>query len=326
MRRISSLTTLLALSTLAPACDTAFDPKAPFRESVVLYSILSTASDTVLVRASRTYDPPDFDPFKRAEDPPISDLAVTFFLDGVPHSLKDTLIIRKDKSRYQTDIQGFTLHPLAIPFGSSVRVQAFSATLGAFSASATMPSKGAMLLTNGYVLDDPGQYSQASVFVQVHLAPEAMGYVLRAFLEYDLVVGGGTETKRVEVPAFYRSVSPGSQPTQPEYPGVQRRESTEPGTAESPFRNRFAVTAFSITASAIRLQHPPGSVTIRRAVFVLNQIEEHLYRYYSIVNAWGDEFSIRVDEPGYTNVQGGQGVVGCYTVETLERSLPPGLY
>ncbi|MEP0821719.1 MAG: DUF4249 family protein [Ignavibacterium sp.] len=326
MRFIFSVTTLLAMAAFAPACDTAFNPKAPFRERVVLYSILSTASDTVVVRASRTYDPPNFDPYERTEDPPIPDLAVTFFLDGVPHPLNDTVITRRDKSRYQTDIQAFILHPLSIPFGSFVRLNAVSPALGTFSATARMPSKGAIVVTNGYVLDSPGQYNDASVFVQVHLGPEAMGYLLRAFLEYDLATGGGTETRRVEVPAFYRSVSSDGQPINPEYPGVKRRESTEAGAPENPFRNHFAVSAFRITASDVHLRHPPGSVTIRRAVFLLNQIEEHLYHYYSIVNAWGDEFTIRVDEPGYSNVDGGEGVVGCYTVEVLERSLPPGLY
>ncbi len=49
----------------------------------------------------------------------------------------------------------------------------------------------------------------------------------------------------------------------------------------------------------------------RRALFVLTQTEENLYKYYNIANAYQDQISVRTDQPDWTNINGGLGVFGA---------------
>ena len=71
----------LAISVLMLGCEEPFDPNAPFREELVIYSILSDISDVQYLRVYRTYDTPSFDPFEHLTDNGISGATVTATLE-----------------------------------------------------------------------------------------------------------------------------------------------------------------------------------------------------------------------------------------------------
>ena len=58
-------------------------------------------------------------------------------------------------------------------------------------------------------------------------------------------------------------------------------------------------------------------IRIKGVWFVLTQVEQNLYTYYSIANAFQDAHSIRLDMPDWTNVQGGYGVFGGMVEDSL---------
>jgi hypothetical protein len=57
------------------------------------------------------------------------------------------------------------------------------------------------------------------------------------------------------------------------------------------------------------------------ATYILTQVEPNLYMYYNLANGFQDEFSIRTDQPDYSNIQGGFGVFGAMTVDTVRVDL-----
>jgi hypothetical protein len=59
--------------------------------------------------------------------------------------------------------------------------------------------------------------------------------------------------------------------------------------------------------------------TIRTQAIVLTIIEcdLSLSRYYSSVNGYMDQFSVRLDERTYSNIRGGDGIVGSATTTSF---------
>jgi hypothetical protein len=52
--------------------------------------------------------------------------------------------------------------------------------------------------------------------------------------------------------------------------------------------------------------------------FTLEECDRHLSRYYSSVRGYLDEYSVRLDEPVFTNVTGGIGIFGSYRSTSAE--------
>jgi hypothetical protein len=53
-------------------------------------------------------------------------------------------------------------------------------------------------------------------------------------------------------------------------------------------------------------------IRIISARFELLSFDEHLSNYYSSTHGYLDEFSIRLDETVYSNIEGGMGIFGSY--------------
>jgi hypothetical protein len=47
------------------------------------------------------------------------------------------------------------------------------------------------------------------------------------------------------------------------------------------------------------------------------QVEENLYKYYNLANGFQDPYSIRTDQPDFSNIQGGLGIFGAMTLDSV---------
>ena len=65
-----------------------------------------------------------------------------------------------------------------------------------------------------------------------------------------------------------------------------------------------------------------GDVYFRQANCYLVQTDQALYVYYNVANGFRDAFSIRMDQPDYSNIEGGLGVFGSYNVDKKSYELP----
>jgi len=326
MFRLQRLILLLSFLALT-SCDQSFNPKGEFDNTLAVYCVLSTDSDTTIVRVFRTYDPPGFDPYAWTTDPSVTDAVVSLFKEDTAYAVRDTLLTRTDTSRYQSPITAFVAQPFPVEFGKKYSLTVNSPTVGFLSGEVTVPSQAYMAIVNPYALDNPGQHNKEQAQIQIRLSQFTRGYLLRGFLEYDLLEGAQWIPHRKEVPVGWQTIDNGGNPLYPIYPALKRRQSSETGDGyEDSYSNSFPVVAFTITASELHAIYGSANLRITRAVFVLNQVELNFYNYYNIANGFRDKNSIRLDEPGYTNIHGGEGVFGAFTVEEVSHDLPPGMY
>ncbi|MBM4167547.1 MAG: DUF4249 domain-containing protein [Ignavibacteria bacterium] len=307
----------IALLFPLPGCEEPFSPKGPFEESLVVYAILSNKSDTQYVRLYTTYNPSGFDPLERTTDTPVTDADVVLQSSrGTSGALNDTMIVRWDKSRYQSDIRAYVLNNHRVEQGSTYTLRITSPGRDPVEATARVPEIGSVSIENSFALSQPDRFPENFV-VRARLSSVALGYYVRFVIDYDIKRGGIWRSESIEVPESiadvvdcrtYRAV----------YPRLTRRAfRNDPESAV--FENR----AYQQTLGKLWGDAGDDSLRVRQARVELMQVEPHLYRYYNVVNGFQDERSIRSDEPDYSNIKGAVGIFGAFFSQSTIYELPP---
>ena len=101
------------------------------------------------------------------------------------------------------------------------------------------------------------------------------------------------------------------------YPQIRRRQQASGREAWV-----FPYVSYQRAILKILKSHEGQTVEFKRVIVAIIQADRHLYSYFSLVGGFRDEFSIRVDEPNYTNIDGGLGFFGSFTADSVSVTLP----
>jgi hypothetical protein len=248
---------------------------------MVVYAVLAAETDTQYVRVYTTY-PAKTEPGNTA-DTDVLDARVAITHGTTTFSFRDTTLERTDTHRSR--IKAFVGYGVRLEGGRQYQLSVDSPTRGKAGARATA-------LYRGNIITEPDR--NGNVLVRVFPGSNARAYVLRMYLEYDLRIDSVVSTRRVEIP---RSVEGNT--GEFIYPKPVSREISSVA---------FSVVGYNQIVAQLRQQYPGGAVRLKRTVFVLTQLDEALYAYYSTANGFPDSGTLRLDEPDYTNIEGGLGV------------------
>ncbi len=300
------------------ACDDSFDPRGTMENRLVLYAILSPATDTVLIRLQATYDPPSSDPLSHRTEPTLTPTSQLLWSGGSA-ALTDTVLPHPDPVRYTNGMHVLKTSPLRVVRGRSYVVQVDVPGFPRAEATTRVPGAAPFSFRNEDVLIHPTSYEDLDIDLLIDLPVEAYGYWPRLFLEYE-VHSADTLLERVEVPFELETSVDGVEPV---YATLQGASTSAFRTVPSQEVFTYAQDAYLYAIAHVRERYAAGTVRFRRVILYLTIVDEHLYKYYYIVHGFFDPYSVRTDEPDYSNVAGGAGVVGSYTLDSLAISLPP---
>jgi hypothetical protein len=285
-----------------------------YEEKVVVYAILTSLSDTQYVRLYRTYNPEGNDPLGMSTDNPITGALVTIRDGATVYRFHDTTIVRADKSRYQTDIKAYVAYSLAVEGGKTYTLEIQLPGTTAIQVETTVPRVATMRNDNFFALQHPFVFND-DIDLKCFLSPLTRGYVVHAYVEYEALVNAVWTLQREEIPLAVRSQTDCTT-FDAVYPPLLRRKEGQPELT------LYSISAYTSTLRKIWSSYPPLSVRLIQVAFELHQLDKHLYDYYNIVNGFRDQFSIRSDEPDYSNIPGGVGVFGALTKQRLVVSIP----
>lgn len=279
------------------ACNEPFSPKGPFEQRFVAYAVLDARSDTQYVRLYLNYDPPGFDPHVVTGEQVDTTAQVIISTANQNFVFQDTLLA--------PSLHAFvnrSFHPLpGTPYSLSA-----TSRLGSVSASTQMPGRGSLAVPNQSTLYFPSSFPNGNVELQGNLANGTRGFLVRFIFVYSLASDSSVRHE-IEIPLSYVQNSSGI--STPVYPQLQRNADPNP-VIEFPVSNFLQVIAQLTDQYSTR-------ILMKQAKFSLVQVDEGLYNYYNIANGFGDKFSIRTDQPDYTNIQNGYGVFGSFNVDSL---------
>jgi hypothetical protein len=292
---------LVVLMLSLSGCQEDFSPKGPFENQFVIYSVITTARDLQFVRVYTNYDVPGFDPLENTVDHPVTGARVVVSGPGGIYVFRDTLIPRQDKSRYASPIAAYVANWRPRP-GETYVLDVSADNIGAATASVTLPQKSSPLdwSPNTMILDSPDSVKQYSSFYGYgKMTQQTKAYVYQMTIEYDVLRVEGWRRESVVIPTLttvYKSYTNAS--------------------------GYCSKSTYVETLEQIAGRYKNTKLTFRKLVFRLLQLEENWYNYYSTVRQFQDPFSIRLDEPDFTNLSNGYGLFAGSTMDSLIHVYP----
>jgi hypothetical protein len=309
---------VFSLLFLLWGCNENFDPRAPLQDQMVIFSILSTDRPAQYVRVQRNYMPPEYNPLSYAGNNFLADAIVTIRESNKVFRLRDTSIAQSDTSRYKFPLKTFYVDPLTPLRGRSYQVIIQSPTQGQINAMTVVPEKASIAISAELtqILDRPDRFIQdARILFIVQLSKFTKGYISRLYLYYDVLKNNEWVEERVEIP-ISSADSSSYRLDVPIYP----RMTPAPGTAQLGlvYFNGY----YKAIINVLNEKYKSTRVIFKWATLVILQADQNLFKYYSSTHGAEDPYSIRLDEPMYTTVEGGLGFVGSYGLDSLVNILP----
>jgi hypothetical protein len=310
---LSFLATLFLLS-----CNQSFDPRAPFQQELIVFSVLSTDRSAQFVRVEGDYMPEGYDPLSSSNNKAVLGASVIMSDGSSTYRLRDSSFLRQDASRYLSPLHAFVLSPFVPQPGRAYAITVQAPGFRSATASVTIPGKGfpATALTTSLVLDNPRAYEDnADIICNALVSTSAKGYVGRLFADYDVLIGTEWIEGRIEIPLAFID------PKVPDLAYVTYPQLT-PRTADRiviTFKNSVYKAMLQSLSSG---RYRTNKLIFNRIVFQFLQADRNLFNYYNTAHAFGDAQSIRLDEPLFSNVSGGFGLVGAYALDSLVHLLP----
>ncbi|MDP2884225.1 MAG: DUF4249 family protein [Ignavibacteria bacterium] len=299
-------------------CTDNFDPTAHAPRQLVVFSVLSTDRESQFVRVQTDYIPVGYNPFQHTSDNSVLDAVVTITTPNKVYRLRDTLVWHSDTSRYKFALRTYYANLFTPQRGSNYLVEVSSPTLGQASAAIIVPGQARIALSTETqrVLDYPHEYSLGTpIEIAIQFSKSSKGHMVRFFAWYDVLKGNEWVEEAVEIPISSFDPAP-YMLVNPVYP----RMGAIPANSQLGivYRNGYFKGAINIVNERYRTTQ----IFFKWITVVVLQADENLYKYYVSTHASGDPHSIRLDEPMVSTVNGGTGLVGAYTLDSLVYLLP----
>jgi hypothetical protein len=282
---------------------------------MVVYCVLTTDCDTQYVRVYSTYNPPNNDPTKNPDEVSVRDAQINIVEEGgTTFSFQQMAIPRLDTSRYLSGIDAYYAYPFRPKRGNTYTLTVSSASLGTVTAKTTVPGRGSVEPVNSFVLSNP-RTSSVDFGLSARLAPEAKGFLGRICVDYLFTLDDRTYTpKRFEIPLGRQVISCFWGLFKETYPRPTRKHIAQ---EQVPYSRMVYLNKLSYI-----YDREGAGIRFKHAVFYIIQFDAPLWNYYGLANGFQDRFSVRTDEPDYTNIPNGAGVFGSTTVDSLVWPLP----
>lgn len=284
------------------SCKDNFNPKAPFKEQYVLNCIVRGDSTAQIATLSKTYDVTGFDPNSNNIDPSISGAQVYLKWNGTLYQLRDSSIARTDTSRYKDPIKFYytnaikpaandSLEIMAIPvpgvlLSSKTKVPYFVS----FGTSPYIIQGDEIALDYGWTAHDLNDYYLPQMKILYQKRNESPTVTHTFIVPLDYVTVNGVETP------VYPTVSPA--------PGIEF------------LRSNIDRALLQVSNGDDKSNYKFLWIDLELLVF-----DQFLAGYISTTNGFLDNLSIRLDEPNYTNINGGLGIFGAYVYNVFQISL-----
>lgn len=300
----------LSLITLSIfSCDDSVNPKAGFEEVYVLNCIIRSDTSYQVATVSRSFEVDGYDPYTNQNDPFIKGARIKIFYNNSVYAMSDTTIPRGDGSRYKTPLNFYYTKSFKPMYSRLMTVEAELPNGKVLTASTDVVALNSIYVHstdkkislnnidkvigfNWNVVNN----SDSKVF---YFAPELVILYTR---EKDNFV----ENLQKKIPLYYLNNE------LPIYPQIEAAIQS----------CKFDIEVINRAMSEISGgDSQKGNYKINKAVFRLLVMDAGLAAYYSVQKTFLDEFSMRVNQPEASNIQGGLGVFGSYAIKKVNIEL-----
>ncbi len=287
-------TIIILLLVLTYSCDEDLVVKDDFRQRYVLNCILRGDTTFQVATISSTYEVEGFSPLTNSKDPSVNGADIKIFQGNDVSVFNDSSSARRDTSRYKNPVNFYYLKDFYLSSGKEIEIEAVMPDDRRLFAKTETPKP---IEFDGIENDRflPPDFRNF-VFIRWYSENENMLYDPKIGIIYYKKENGSEIKYRKEVPLSFSRVE-GKLVTNYAEPSFNNEVKIEMGAVDS------AMTAISDGDDNKR------NYRIEQMVVDIFVYDRNLTGFFVAAN-FLDEYSIRLDEIDFSNVEGGYGVFG----------------
>jgi hypothetical protein len=297
------------------SCDDNVNPKTDFKEVYALNCVIRGDTSLQVATITRSYNVDGFDPLTNSDDPFIKGARIKLFYQstGETFIFRDTSMVRPEGSRYSTPMSYYYIKNFRPAYESPISIEAMLPNGKILSAKSMALFISRYVIENkDYTIPTPNFGGKYLNFSWSAVTPSTKDvkvyYVPELIIQYSKIQNGSSLELQKKVPLYYISGRDGEFPL---YPSIQSN-----------------ITSVSFDTLTIRRSLEEISAgdpnkqnyIVHKAVFRLLITDRNLAVYYAAQKTFLDEFSVRVTQPEFTNINGGLGIFG--TLNSTQMNVP----
>lgn len=285
-------------------CTENFSPIGEYRQSLVVYSILTISADTQFVKVSSTFDPSHNGILNPLPENAVLGASVRIIVDTVQYVFHDTVITLDDNGVLK-NVHAYVHYGVDLQYHKNYTVAVEKSGYPIATATVTTFADGFIMPLNTQIFTLPN--SSKDIECEFYFGKGAFAYLARFLFEYERKVNGIWQKETAEIPDDID----GELAVFPEVKMIDA--SGKAKKSYSPALYRKAIERLK--------KEVADTIRFTGAIFELQQFDERLFTYYSIVNKYPGGSTIRLDEPDYTNINNGYGIVGITSTKRQRFSV-----
>ncbi len=293
------------------SCDDQVDPKTDFKDVYALNCVIRGDTSFQVATITHSYNVEGYDPLTNTNDPFIKGaiIKLTYDANGKTYIFRDTSIARPADSRYTTPLSFYYIKNFQPKSESTISIEATLPNGKILRANSTTFFISPYVIQNNQYSIPIAVFGNYLVFNWTNLTStkdEKIYYVPELFIKYAKIQNGSQVEMQKKIPLFYISGADGDVPL---YPSIQANITNA----------RFDTTIIRKSLEEISAGDPnKQNYIIHKAVFRLLIADKNLAVYYAAQKTFLDEFSVRVTQPEFTNINGGLGIFGTLTSTQID--------
>jgi hypothetical protein len=285
----------LLFAAVFVSCEENFNPLGEYSERYVLNCVVKADTSLQVATISQSYLGGSVDPFENTADPSLENVFLRLWYEDEVYIFKDSVITRQDTSRYDTPVKVYYLDNLKPEPGGEFEIEALLSNGRRLNAKTRIPARPKKTLTGTSNVIPPEDGDEIKLFWQ----SDELGllYHPRIHFLYIKTENGARVMKKAYLPVDYYNDGGNLTPIYP-IPSQARNLSIKMST----------ITRLMNAISE-------GDDNKRDYEFLYAAVElivfdRNLSLYFASSNTILDEYSIKLDETDFTNVDGGYGLFG----------------
>lgn len=297
MKKKLTLVLIIVISILFfLSCDETLNPNAPFRERFSLNGIMRSDTSLQVITITHSYQPLDNNPLSYTEDPAITNAEVNVYYDNKLYRMRDTSIVRTDTSHYNSSVRFYYNPELKPEANKTIEVDALlpnGLLLQSVCITPDVEEIGFFSYENPRLIPDGTKSKIRIAWKDI----EGVLYDYKLILKYR--VKGDSSLYKREIPILYSGIPNNPKPVYP-----------------IPVED--AKLDFDVETLTRSLNSLPEDGKTKKDYsfdgidFALIVYDENLSKYFYSIRQAADGFTVRLDNPDYTNIKGGFGIFGSY--------------
>jgi hypothetical protein len=291
MRTLLKTILLIITAVYFYSCEEDFNLKTDYKPRYALNCIIRADTTLHMATITKSYMVDGFDPNVYSEDPFISGADIRMWEKDNVFFFTDTLIPRKDTSRFHSMQKVYIINNYRPAENEFLEIKAILDNGKILSANTVIPKKVKWDTSSTVIL--PGDITD-EFSVRWTKNNNIGWFLVRLQIRYR---NDGINSPLLSAPVPVRFDG-----ESPVYPAATKNLGVS-----------FKFSAFEKAMRDLSAGQPDKSKIIIQGILVeLLILDDNLSKYFSNQNGFMDDFTIRVDQNDYSNIEGGFGIFGSY--------------